>query len=122
LNILHELTFSVRNPIYSVVKCAETVYPAGALAPRYYTRNGGKGPFLPPLKGVDFLAQGVMTFLPLDWIAAGLGNALWLAWSLQTASYGVTANYLLMGALNARTLWTWVREARATLMQPQLTS
>jgi nicotinamide riboside transporter PnuC len=80
-----------------------------------------------------------MTYLPIDWLAALLGlvgmyllptrrktsiilfligNALWLAWAFQTGSYGVVANYLLMGALNARTLWTWVREARAVKLQP----
>jgi hypothetical protein len=80
-----------------------------------------------------------VTFLPIDWIAAGLGlagmwllptrrktsiilfligNVLWLAWSVQTGSYGVTANYLLMAGLNARTLYTWVREARAVKLQP----
>jgi nicotinamide riboside transporter PnuC len=84
-----------------------------------------------------------MTYLPIDWIAAGLGlagmwllptrrktaiilfligNVLWLAWALQTGSYGVVANYLLMGVLNARTLWTWVRESRTISLSTQLST
>lgn len=72
--------------------------------------------------------------IPIDWLAALLGlvgmwllptqkktaivlfllgNALWLAWGLYTDSYGVVANYIIMGCLNARTLICWVREARA---------
>lgn len=79
-----------------------------------------------------------MIYLPIDWIAALLGlagmwllpsqkktaivlflagNALWLAWGLSTGSHGVIANYIIMGALNARTLWTWVREARAIKLE-----
>lgn len=81
-----------------------------------------------------------MTYLPIDWVAALLGlagmwllpthkrasivlfllgNAIWLAWSFQTGNWGVAANYIIMGALNARTLIKWVGEARAAAMTLQ---
>lgn len=79
-----------------------------------------------------------MTFLPIDWIAAGLGlvgmyylptrkrtsiilflvgNFIWLAWALQTGNWGVMANYVLLGVLNVRTLITWARETQTVVLQ-----
>lgn len=93
-----------------------------------------------------------MTYLPIDWVAAALGlagmwllptqsplrpprgkrasivlfllgNAIWLAWAFQMGAWGVAANYIIMGALNARTLIKWVgddrRDERAVKLQLQ---